>query len=353
MATTKTSKARTGAEFRKIPTADIRFDPTNPRLGGDASTSQPKLQTLLMGEPHFANLLVDSFVQNGFIEYEPLVVREVGNHYVVIEGNRRLAAVKHILANAEQYPANVVNSLKQIPVLVFHQQADSSHIKEIRTYLGIRHLQGYREWPAESKAMFLDQNIRSKADLARIKAEFAIQRGDIARYLIPYRVKKAASALLDEFESPDDQQFWILGEALTRVGIREYVQLEVDRDSMRVKSFDKTKLQYLLEFLYGSTKTTGRGSTRAAGMRRITDTRQLSRLAKVLANARAAEKLENGSTLEEAELYTATPEQAIESLIKDLSVLLQKIIALEPNAAHVKKIESSFRSFERAIKLVE
>jgi hypothetical protein len=353
MAKTKRTVSQTGAEFRKVPADDIRFDPTNPRLGGDSSTSQPKLQALLMGEPHFANLLVDSFVENGFIEYEPLVVRQSGNHYVVIEGNRRLAAVKHILANSDQYPPSVLKGLREIPVLVFHQRADSSHVKDIRTYLGVRHLQGYREWPAESKAMFLDQNIRSKSDLTRIKREFAIQRGDIARYLIPYRVKKAASALLDEFESPDDQQFWILGEALTRVGIREYVQLEVDRESMRVKSFDKTKLQYLLEFLYGSTKTAGRGSTRAAGMRRITDTRQLSRLAKVLANTRAAEKLENGSTLEEAELYLTTPEEAIDGLIKDLSVLLQKVIALEPNAAQVKKIESSFRSFERAMKSVE
>src|SRR5215471_9742337 len=102
MATRKTSSAQTAAEFRKVPADDIRFDPTNPRLGGDASTSQPKLQALLMGEPHFANMLIDSFVENGFIEYEPLVVRQAGNHYIVIEGNRRLAAVKHILANAEQ-----------------------------------------------------------------------------------------------------------------------------------------------------------------------------------------------------------------------------------------------------------
>jgi hypothetical protein len=305
-----------------------------------------------MGEPHFANLLIDSFVENGFIEYEPLVVRKSGNHFIVIEGNRRLAAVKHILANPNQYPSKIVKALHKVPVLIFHQRPDSSHMKDIRTFLGIRHLQGYREWPAESKAIFLDQNIKSKADLTRIKSEFGIQRGDIARYLIPYRVKKAATTLLDEFESADDQAFWILGEALTRVGIREYIQLDVDRNSMRVKGFDKTKLQYLLEFLYGSTKTSGRGSNRAAGMRRITDTRQLSRLAKVLANQRASEKLENGSTLEEAELYITTPEEAIEGLISELTVLLQKVIALEPNAGQIKKIESSFKNFERAMKSI-
>lgn len=345
-------KSQTGTEFRKVATEDVRFDPTNPRLGGDSSKSQEKLQTLLMGEPHFANLLVDSFVENGFIEYEPLIVRKSGNHFIVIEGNRRLAAVKHILSNPTQYPLKTVNQLRKVPVLIFHQRPDSSHMKDIRTYLGVRHLQGYREWPAESKAIFLDQNIRSKADLSRIKKEFGIQRGDIARYLIPFRVKKAATTLLDEFESSDDQSFWILGEALTRVGIREYIELEVDPSSLRVKGFDRSKLQYLLEFLYGTTKSTGRGSNRAAGMRRITDTRQLSRLAKVLANKRASEKLENGSTLEEAELYITTPEEAIDGLISELSVILQRVIALEPNAGQLKKIESSFKSFERAMKSV-
>lgn len=346
----KPQNTQTGPEFRKVPTEDVRFDPTNPRLGGDSSKSQEKLQAILMGEPHFANLLIDSFVENGFIDYEPLVVRQSGTHFVVIEGNRRLAAVKHILSNADQYPPTIVDSLKTVPVLIFHQRPNSSHMKDIRTYLGVRHLQGYREWPAESKAIFLDQNIRSKADLTRIKSEFAIQRGDIARYLIPYRVKKAASSLLDEFESADDQSFWILGEALTRVGIREYIELEVDPSSLRVKGFDKSKLQYLLEFLYGTTKTGTRGSKRAAGMRRITDTRQLSRLAKVLANKRASEKLENGSTLEEAELYVTTPEEAIDGLIAELSVIFQKVIALEPNEAQVRRIESSFKSFERAVK---
>src|SRR5262245_52751268 len=141
------TRIETGPEFRKVATEDVRFDPTNPRLGGDSSKSQEKLQTLLMGEPHFANLLIDSFVENGFIEYEPLVVRQSGNHFIVIEGNRRLAAVKHILANPAQYPTNIVNALRKVPVLIFHQRADSSHLKDIRTYLGVRHLQGYREWP--------------------------------------------------------------------------------------------------------------------------------------------------------------------------------------------------------------
>src|SRR4051794_17710247 len=86
-------------QFTKVLTDLVDLDTENPRLGGVTNVSQPRLQEILLGEPHFAKDLVESFVENGFIEYEPLIVRKEGDRYVVIEGNRRLAAVKHILAN--------------------------------------------------------------------------------------------------------------------------------------------------------------------------------------------------------------------------------------------------------------
>lgn len=353
MATSKKSSSpRSVPEFKNIETAKILFDPKNPRLGGGSVTNQPKLQAILMEEPHFAKELVASLIENGFIEYEPLVVRQSqsADQFVVIEGNRRLAAVKHIIANADLYPAAIVRQLREVPVLIFHQKADSSHLKEIRTYLGVRHLQGYREWPAESKAIFLDQNITASTDLKKLKSEFGIERKDIARFLIPYRVRKSASKILDDLELGEDQSFWILGEALARSGIKEYIKLDVDPKSFKIRSFDKTKFQYLLEFLYGSVKQTGRSSARSAGLRRITDTRQLSRLAKVLANKRASEKLENGSTLEEAELYVSTPEETIDGLISDLIVILQRVISLRPTEGQIKQIENHFKSFDKAIK---
>jgi len=350
MATEKvTPKGASGPEFKRVPTDDVLFDPTNPRLGGSLTTKQEKLQEILMEDPHLANLLVESFVVNGFIEYEPLIVRQNGKKYVVIEGNRRLAAVKHIRSKPQLYAATLIKKLEKVPVLVFHEAADKTHRNEIRTYLGVRHLLGYRQWPSESKAIFLDQNIKSKSDFRRLKSEFSMGRNDIARFLIPFRVKKAASNLLEEYEVGDDRHFWTLGEALQRAGIKEYIKLDVDIDSLRVRSFDKAKFEYLLEFLYGSTAEGKDSSSRAAGLRRITETRQLTRLAKVLANKRGSEKLENGSTLEEAELYVSSPEETIAALISDLRVTLQKIIQLKPSDAQIRDIASNFKRFEKAI----
>ena len=51
----------------------LLFDPENPRFGGELTgKSQPELQKAIFGPPHYASELVDSFLENGFINYEPL-----------------------------------------------------------------------------------------------------------------------------------------------------------------------------------------------------------------------------------------------------------------------------------------
>ena len=339
-----------GTEFKDISPEHLCFDPKNPRFGGAANRQTPdEIQHFLEGAPHLALQLVPSLIQNGFISYEPLVVRQEGKKYIVIEGNRRLAAVRHILANPSKYPSRAVNRLKLIPVLVFHEKADASHIKDIRVFLGVRHLVGFREWPPESKAMFLDQNIKSRIDVERITREFNIKKHDIRRYLIPYRVMKASREIFEEFEDIEEKEFWKLGESLTRSGIKEYVGLEIDPDSLVVRAFDQSKLRNLLEFLYGRVEERRPGAYRAVGTRRIADTRHLSRLGKVLSSKRAAEELEKGRTLEEAELYVETREETKKHLIDELGILLQNIILLRPSPEEAEKIFKVFQSFESAI----
>src|SRR5271163_1183233 len=97
----------------------LDFDPENPRFAGQMTGRvQDEIQKLIFREPHYASELVDSLVENGFIDYEPLIVRRKAKKYIVIEGNRRLAAVRHIRANLAKYPT-AKSTLESIPVLIF------------------------------------------------------------------------------------------------------------------------------------------------------------------------------------------------------------------------------------------
>jgi hypothetical protein len=94
----------TDTEFKYVEEHLLDFDPTNPRFAGLLkSEKQEDIQKQLFGEPYYASELVDSLLENGFIDYEPLVVKRNGQRFTVIEGNRRLAAIRQIRSNLDKY----------------------------------------------------------------------------------------------------------------------------------------------------------------------------------------------------------------------------------------------------------
>jgi hypothetical protein len=322
-------------KYVKVGIEKLEFDPDNPRFGGSATRKNPdEIQTYLEGAPHYALNLVGSIAENGFLPYEPLIVRENGDAFVVIEGNRRLAAVRAILRDPAKYPEQLTASLQEIPVLIFPGGSGEGDSEEMLRYLGVRHLFGFRDWPPASKAMFLDKRIGSKKDIDQVLKELNITRQEIARYLLPYRLTRAARKI---FKKVDTEDFWSLAESFSRPNIRTYVQLDVDRKSMRIKSFSQSKLRYLTQFLYGK-------------HRRVTDTRQLSALSRVLGSPVAAMHLEGGASLEEASLYVESKGDTIRQLIRELEKLFDKIRQLSPDATDSTKIIALASEFSRKLK---
>src|SRR5205085_11805865 len=103
----------------------LKFDPENPRtverLGANAS--QAAIEEFLLGGEMKARDLVPSFIANGYIPYEPLIVRESKpkGSFTVVEGNRRLAALRSMMSSdvAEEKTAFAEKGLSQIPCLAF------------------------------------------------------------------------------------------------------------------------------------------------------------------------------------------------------------------------------------------
>src|SRR5438105_6121127 len=76
-------------QLQRIALEKLRFDPENPRVVeqlGERS-SQTDIEKLLLDGPMNARELIPSFVTNGFIPYEPLIVKPEGSHFIVVEGN--------------------------------------------------------------------------------------------------------------------------------------------------------------------------------------------------------------------------------------------------------------------------
>src|ERR1700738_3457920 len=77
----------------KVAVESLRFDIANPRYSGARLKNDAEIVRFLYASADLSELL-QSMPANGYIDIEPLVVTLSGTHYVVLEGNRRLAAIK-------------------------------------------------------------------------------------------------------------------------------------------------------------------------------------------------------------------------------------------------------------------
>jgi hypothetical protein len=335
------------SELTYLSPDELEFDQKNPRFGGLLSNkSQEELQSAIFGEPYYASELVDSLLQNGFIDYEPLIVRRDGKRHIVVEGNRRLAAVRHIRANRDKYP-NAKSSLDQIPVLLFPGKPDEVLENAMRVYLGVRHLLGFREWPPVSKAIFLDRESRGSGGLDQIIKEVRITKHQARRFLLPYRLLTEAGLTL-----PPGEDFWVLGEALARTGVKGFLQLDIDANTLEVRSFHKRNLSKLMDDLYGR-KVLGT-KRRDPDTRKVKDTRDLSLYANVLSSDKARTYLHTGKRLQEASIYLDTREQSLARLTKitkEMSILVRKLLAQNTRNPEAISLHKAFKALQGAVKV--
>ena len=109
-----------GIELRYAGLDELYLDPANPRLGrnvvGRELTQEEVLE--LMREWTLDELVVSFLDSGGFWTHEPLLVTEETlygkKHLVVIEGNRRLAALKFLkkAVDGEKSPRKLIDIAK-------------------------------------------------------------------------------------------------------------------------------------------------------------------------------------------------------------------------------------------------
>jgi hypothetical protein len=104
--------------------------------------------------------LKNSILTNGFLPVERLAVRKYDarpNLYLVLEGNRRLAALKWIAedhAAGVDVPQQVLEAMTAIPTVLVSGEDDESAYLSI---MGVRHVGGIREWGGYQRAKLVTQ----------------------------------------------------------------------------------------------------------------------------------------------------------------------------------------------------
>ena len=160
-----------------IKTSDLHFDHKNPRLAeyGITETTSEEEIAVVLWDAMDVRELVQSIAASGFFQHEPLIVATEKRQKVVIEGNRRLAAVRVLLD-----PGLVETTGYEIPKL---SKTERRKLEELPTvpesrsdawrYLGFKHVNGPAKWSSYAKARYI----------ADVHATYSVSLADIAEQI--------------------------------------------------------------------------------------------------------------------------------------------------------------------------
>jgi hypothetical protein len=285
-------------EIQYASTDELNLDPLNPRLGRE-NTGSDVLQekVLALMQDWTLEELAVSFVENGFWPQEALiVVREklYGSvSPVVVEGNRRLAALRLLKLATEGKAisrkwAEIIGSKKlqaslfdRIPYLV------ASSREEVDAFLGFRHVTGIKEWRPAEKAEFIAKLIEKRGlsyDVVRKK--IGSKTPTVRQHYISYRLLIQMEDREDIALEKVERKFSVLYLSLRTEGVQKYLQIDILADPSKArKPVPSPRLKALTHFakwLFGDEKNPPL----------FTDSRYVDKLGKALESEKAVEYLE-------------------------------------------------------------
>lgn len=223
---------------QKVELGDLLLDPDNYRFQADEDfvraddarahedTVQDRAYNRLRSEDLAA--LKNSILTNGFLPFERLVARRYGpveGKYVVLEGNRRLAALRWIKRDHEAgvaVPPALLATLGGIPLTVVENAEDDPTLQ--LALMGVRHVGGIRQWGAYQRAQLVTE-LRDdhQLDTSDIATRLGMTAHEVNRRYRAFRALKQMETDEEygDFSSPE--MYPLFHEAITGTNIKEWL----------------------------------------------------------------------------------------------------------------------------------
>lgn len=243
----------------KVPTELLDFDPNNPRLVEDG-VKNPTDSQIILALADMADLaeVVESVAANGYIDIEPIIAQRNGSRWRVLEGNRRLAAIRILQTPAlakgtgisvPEISAENLSTLKEVTVYAVASP------DQAREYIGFKHINGPHKWDAIAKARFAADWYRKEESSGLTIEKIARRLGDnhdtVVRLINGMFVLDQAleAKIYDIKDRYPGKRFAFsnLYTALTRPSFREYLGLSEEwrADDPRPNPVPKQNLENL------------------------------------------------------------------------------------------------------------
>lgn len=158
---------------KTIPLAEVFLDPNNPRFStAQKIISENKIADKNVQQWCFENMeafniteLKESIMRVGFLPIDKIVVRPIKgeiNKYVVVEGNRRITALKKLKTEYEigeiSLTEEILDSIVNIRAYIYYgKETDIAWIIQ-----GIRHISGIKDWKPYQQAKLLAKLVNER-----------------------------------------------------------------------------------------------------------------------------------------------------------------------------------------------
>lgn len=323
--------------FKILNIDDLEFDKQNPRLPTTVVTEENAIIEYLATKTGIADLMI-SIGENGFFQGEAIVVTSAENgKYTVLEGNRRLVALKllqnpRLASNRKSITGaseEAKNKPTDIPAFIVNSRYDALQ------YLGFRHISGIQRWDPLAKARYLkllfEQASGEPKERCREVAREIGSRRDAVRRNLDALAAYEAIAKRDFFGIDDLNEgsfrFGTFYTAIANPEIASFVGVRQEDGSAthpiaNPKSLKKEPLKELTEWMF---KKDSQGSTR------LGESRNIPKLNAVIENPDALKKLRQGASLDSA--YSATIDNR-EVFLQDITLAIDH---LEQAKDHLKQ----------------
>lgn len=351
-------------QFTSINISNLKLDLYNPRLPKSKQGKDEKTVIEFMLLEAATLELMLAIAENGFFAGELLLVvkdETENGKYVVIEGNRRLTAVK-LLHNPELTSVKKVTTKEiidnakfkptELPCLIFEDKND------ILRYLGFRHITGIKSWRLLEKARYL-YDLRNGEDFKNLSfleasKQIAKMIGSTSPYvrklLISFELYKIVEdEAFYQIDGLNDTRFYLnyFTDALNKENIRDFINVNIQSEAP-LENINRENLKKVTTWWFKETE----GQSRVLG-----DSEGLKLLNAVIANPIALSSFEKGTNIYEAYELTGDIDLQFERKIKESLKSIEQAFVFTPKVSTfykelyedlktIRKIASNINDFK-------
>ncbi len=337
--------------FKDLPVSDLDLDRQNPRLPSQLKgAGEPEILKYLARKTNIAELIT-SIGENNFFPGEAIVVTQSeapAGRYIVIEGNRRLTALK-LLGNASlahdisKSAGDAVDNAKYHPITVPAYEVDSRY--DTLQYLGFRHISGVQRWDPLAKARYLKMLYQHtsggpESRYRNIASEIGSRRDTVRKNLdalAVYELTEREQFFNIPMLSEERFQFGVFYTALANPRIAEFTGArDANGPTHPIENPESLKISEIGEIVQWMFAKDADGNTK------LGESRNIPKLAAVVSAPSALQRFREGEPLDIAHLDTPDVQEEfireIRTAIHHVKLANTKLSSIQVNNADIQSI---------------